>query len=131
MIGFAAPRPLRAPALAVLAMVGLVAWGAAGPCAAAAWSAPSRDAISAVEQIQAAALVSGAPQVGALAESTDRPRPRTAGAAPRGPNARSEAARLVLPTTSRSPDASLSNFLARTRAGRETAPSTGPPSLPF
>lgn len=128
MIGFAVPRPLRSPALAVLAMASLFASGGSAPTTAA-WSAPARDAISVLEQLRTAALVSGAPQVGALAESTERP--RADGGGSRAAKARAEAPPLVLVIASRTPDAALSTFLARTRAGRETAPSTGPPSLPF
>lgn len=128
MIGFAVPRQLRTPALALLAMASLVAWGGSTPTRAA-WKAPARDGISAVEQLRTAALVSGGPQVGALAESAERP--RADGGGSRAGKARPDAPRLVLAVPSRTPDAALSTFLARTRSGRETAPSTGPPSLPF
>lgn len=131
MIRFAVPRQLRKPALAVLALAGLVAWGGTAPSSVVR-GAPSADAILAMEALGTAALVTGAPQVGALAESTDRPRSRTdAGGGARAPRARTEALRLPLGQPSRTPDAALSTLLAQSRAGRETAPSTGPPSLPF
>ena len=128
MIGHATPRPLRMPALAALAMAGLVAWGGLAP-GGTTWSARARDAISGVEKLGTAALTPGAPQVGALGDSTERP--RTDGGGPRPARAGSGAPALDVPLPSWRPDASLTAFNARTRARRETAPSTGPPSLPF
>lgn len=121
---------LRKPALALLAAAGLLT-GGAGP----AQSAPALTGDASIEAIGRgpAAIFSLDPSgppafAGDLGE---RRQPRTTDGSGGEPIRRPGAPILLRPLPTAVADASVTSSLARARAGREAAPSTGPPIFPF
>lgn len=121
-------RTLRKPVLALLATAGLVASGLAGAPVATLEAARSGAGLAAAAPVAVPAL--GQAGTGLVAEAGERQQTR-------GGNGGSPATRAPDPSRHGSFTAlarsGVHHPLARShsRSGRESAPSTGPPSFPF
>ena len=131
MTGFTAlMRSLRKPALALVASAGLVAWSAGAASATLTVVPAGQEVLAAGSHLATAALTQSGAAIGFLADGGERQQSRT-GAGGADPASGSHLPRVHTPLDAPSAARSLPRALAHARSGRESAPSTGPPSFPF
>lgn len=130
-------RSFRKPVLALVAAAGLVVGSGAhavAPLATTALIVPGQPTISSAEYANPAALTPSGPSLhGSLSRAAERPPLRLQGPAGGGLRTLPAPGILARPDRTesvRTADRAISTRSALSRAGRDSAPSTAPPSFP-